>query len=79
MLQKKIKNEWLPQEQEPVSSFGAEFKSKSDLMLLGFQHTSGVDKMYGVAHQQMGRKSATGLIGDFERWGAGRRERGIRS
>lgn len=41
VLQKKIKKERLPQEQEPVSSFGAESKSKSDLMLLGYQHTSG--------------------------------------
>lgn len=42
----KIKNEWLPQEQEPVSSFGAEskfpkFQEWSDLMLLGFQLTLG--------------------------------------
>lgn len=46
VFQKKIKNEWLPQEQEPVSSFGAKskfpkFQERSDLVLLSFQHTSG--------------------------------------
>lgn len=52
MFQKKIKNEWLPQEQEPVPSFGSEskfpkFQEWSDLVLLGFQHASGKKSCMG--------------------------------